>query len=85
VPGFEFVLDFVKGADLTKLNRPAFSKSLVEKDVEAERVRDLIDRGLWCRRSRRMRQTISWWGRNGKRTVELEECELPRTSVRSMR
>jgi hypothetical protein len=35
VPGFEFGLDFVEGADLTKLNRPAFPKSSVEKELEA--------------------------------------------------
>jgi hypothetical protein len=46
VPGFEFGLDVVEGADLTKLNRPAFPKSRVKKELEAERVRELIDRGL---------------------------------------
>jgi hypothetical protein len=46
VPGFEFGLNVVEGADLTKLNRPAFSKSRVEKELEAERVRELIDRGI---------------------------------------
>jgi hypothetical protein len=72
VPGFEFGLDVVEGAYLTKLNRPAFPKSRVEKKLEAERVRELIDRGIWCRRSRRMRRTISCWGRNGTPTVVLE-------------
>jgi hypothetical protein len=47
VPGFEFGLDVVEGADLIKLNRPAFPKSHVEKELEAERVRELIDRGIW--------------------------------------
>jgi hypothetical protein len=46
VPGFEFGLDVVKGADLTKLNRPAFPKFREEKELEAERVRELIDRGI---------------------------------------
>jgi hypothetical protein len=46
VPGFEFGLDAVEGADLTKLNRPAFPKSGVEKKLEAEHVRELIDRGI---------------------------------------
>jgi hypothetical protein len=39
-------LELVEGADLTKLNRPAFPKSRVEKELEAERVRELIDRGI---------------------------------------
>jgi hypothetical protein len=47
VPGFEFGLDVVEGADVTKLNRSAFSKSRVEKELEAERVRELIDRGIF--------------------------------------
>jgi hypothetical protein len=46
VPGFEFGLDAVEGADVTKLNRPAFPKSRVEKELEVERVRELIDRGI---------------------------------------
>jgi hypothetical protein len=46
VPGFEFGLDVVEGADLTKLSRPAFPKSRVEKELKAERVRELIDRGV---------------------------------------
>jgi hypothetical protein len=46
VPGFNFGLDVVEGADLTKLNRPAFPKSSVEKELEAERVRELIDQGI---------------------------------------
>jgi hypothetical protein len=46
VPGFNFGLDVVEGADLTKLNRPAFPKSRVEKELEAERVRELIDQGI---------------------------------------
>jgi hypothetical protein len=46
VPCFEFGLDVVEGADLTKLNRPAFPKSRVEKELEAERVRELIDWGI---------------------------------------
>jgi hypothetical protein len=46
VLGFEFGLDIVDGADLSKLNRPAFPKSRVEKELEAERVRELIDRGI---------------------------------------
>jgi Reverse transcriptase (RNA-dependent DNA polymerase) len=46
VPGFEFGLDVVEGADLTKLNRPAFQNFLVEKELEAERVRELIYRGI---------------------------------------
>jgi hypothetical protein len=46
VPGFEFGLDHVDGVDLPKLNRPAFPKSRVEKELEAERVRELIDRGI---------------------------------------
>jgi hypothetical protein len=45
VPGFEFGLDVVEGADLTKLNRPAFPKSRVKKELKVERVRELIDRG----------------------------------------
>jgi hypothetical protein len=32
--------------DLPKLNRPAFPKSRVEKELEAERVRELIDGGI---------------------------------------
>jgi hypothetical protein len=44
VPGFEFGLDIVEGADLTKLNRPEFPKSRVEKELEAKRVRELINR-----------------------------------------
>jgi hypothetical protein len=40
VPGFEFGLDVVEGTDLTKLNRPEFPKSRVEKELEAERVRN---------------------------------------------
>jgi hypothetical protein len=47
VPGIEFGLDVVEGADLTKLNRPAFPKSRVEKELETERVRELIDRGYF--------------------------------------
>jgi hypothetical protein len=39
-------LDLVDGANLTKLNRPAFPKSREEKELEAERVRELIDRGI---------------------------------------
>jgi hypothetical protein len=35
VPGFEFRLDVVEGADLSKLNRPAFPKARVEKELEA--------------------------------------------------
>jgi Reverse transcriptase (RNA-dependent DNA polymerase) len=46
VPGFEFELDVVEGAKLTKLNWPAFSKSRVEKKLEAGRLRELIDRGI---------------------------------------
>jgi Reverse transcriptase (RNA-dependent DNA polymerase) len=46
VPGFEFGLDAVEGADLTKLNRPAFPKYRVEKELEAERVWALIDCGI---------------------------------------
>jgi hypothetical protein len=46
VPGFELGLAVVEGADLTKLNRPAFPKSRVEKKLEAERVRELIDRSI---------------------------------------
>jgi Reverse transcriptase (RNA-dependent DNA polymerase) len=46
VPSFEFGSDIVEGADLTKLNRPAFPKSRVEKELEAERVREFIDRGI---------------------------------------
>jgi hypothetical protein len=84
VPGSEFGLDISEGADLTKLNRPAFPKSRVEKELEAERVRDLFIGVFLCRRSRRMRRTISWWGRNGTPTVVLDGCELRRTSVRSM-
>jgi hypothetical protein len=44
VPGFEFRLDVVKEADLTKLNRPAFTKSRAEKELDAGRARELIDR-----------------------------------------
>jgi hypothetical protein len=44
VPDFEFGLDVVEGANLTKVNRPAFPKSRVEIKLEAERVRELIDR-----------------------------------------
>jgi hypothetical protein len=36
----------VEAADLTKLNRPAFPKSRVEKELEAERFRELIDRDI---------------------------------------
>jgi hypothetical protein len=46
VPGFEFGLDLVDGVDLPKLNRPAFLKSRVEKKLEAECIRELIDRGI---------------------------------------
>jgi hypothetical protein len=42
VPVFEFGLDVVEGADLTKLNRPAFPKFRLEKELEAERVRELL-------------------------------------------
>jgi hypothetical protein len=45
----EFGLDLMDGADLTKLNRPTFPKSILEKELEAERVRELIDRGLLVR------------------------------------
>jgi hypothetical protein len=47
VPGFEFGLNVVEGADLTKLNQPAFRKSRVEKELKVERVRELIDRGYF--------------------------------------
>jgi hypothetical protein len=46
VPSFEFGLDVVEVADLNKLNRPAFPKSRMEKELEAGRVRKLIDRGI---------------------------------------
>jgi hypothetical protein len=36
----------VEGADLTKLNRPSFRKSRLNKELEAKRVRKLIDRGI---------------------------------------
>jgi hypothetical protein len=40
-------MDVVEMADLTKLNRPAFPKSREEMELEAERVRELIDRGIF--------------------------------------
>jgi hypothetical protein len=46
-PGFEFGLDVVEGAELTKLNRPAFPTTRVEKDLKAESVRDLVDRDIF--------------------------------------
>jgi hypothetical protein len=46
VPGFEFGLNVVEGADLNKLNRSVFPESRVEKELVAERVRELINRGI---------------------------------------
>jgi hypothetical protein len=37
------------GRTITKLNRPTFPKSSLEKELEVERVRELIDRGLLAR------------------------------------
>jgi hypothetical protein len=46
VPGYEFGLDLKEGADLSILNRPSFAKSRVEKEMEAERIRELVERGI---------------------------------------
>jgi hypothetical protein len=46
VPGYEFGNNLLDGADFTKLNRPAFPKSRVEKELDAELVREFIDRGI---------------------------------------
>jgi hypothetical protein len=81
VPGFEFGLDLVDGADLSKLNRPAFPKSREEKELEVKRVRELIDRDILVPR---MRRTISWWGRSGTRMEVLGGCGARQNSGRSM-
>lgn len=46
IPGFEFGLDLTEDADLTKLNRPSFPKSRTERELEAQKVRDLVNRGI---------------------------------------
>jgi hypothetical protein len=46
VPGYEFGLDLKKGADLSILNRPSFANSRVAKEMETERVRELVDWGI---------------------------------------
>jgi hypothetical protein len=85
VPGFEFGLDVEEGADLTKLNRPAFSKSRVEKELEAERARDLIDRGYFGAVGVAVSDKQYPGGEGAERGLVLETCESRRTSVRSMR
>jgi hypothetical protein len=85
VPGFEFGLDVEEGADLTKLNRPAFSKSRVEKKLEAERARDLIDRGYFGAVGVAVSDKQYPGGEGAERGLVLETCESHRTSVRSMR
>ena len=46
VPGYEFSLELLPDADLARLDRPSFRKSRVERELEAEKVRELVGRGI---------------------------------------
>ena len=46
MPGYEFSLELLPDADLARLDRPSFPKSRVERELEADKVRELVERGI---------------------------------------